>query len=204
MNTRYSDQENRYLLLDNRNVPLAHVAAEGSTEGKLLTVRLLDNEAEGVLTHEIYRLLSIKKEQPPIQCQFVSQKNGRVVLEKISVLAPELRKDLRVPLHRQSFLYFPTEKGFGRYEIEFVDISCGGMAFYGPKGIRQTDGLEAALPLNFTPLIVKCQLLNERELRNEKSLYAAKFQDLCNDEEKAIREAVFSLQLEGRARSKQI
>lgn len=200
METKRSDSENRYLLLDSQNVPLAHVIIEGDPRNEILTARITDEKAEDVLEHEIYRLLGLEKQQPLIQCQLVSKKEKRIVLERTSFLAPELQKDLRVPLHVNSFLYFPLENGFGRYEIQFVDISCGGMAFYGPEGVEKQENLEVVLPITAQPLIVPCKILSAKKLYSDKMLCAAKFCDLCNAEEKMIREAVFGIQLEERSR----
>ncbi len=187
--------ENRYLLLDSRNVPLAHVLLEAVSDGKILLVKVTDMQAEGVMEHEIYRLLSMDKDQPLIQCQFVQKKGEYLALEQLSLLDPELRKDLRVPLHSSSYLYFKKMGRSGRCQIQFVDISCGGMAFYGPEGLERQGALEVVLPIRTCPLIVPCQILHTRQLRNERAMYAAKFLDLCNDEEKMLREAVFSIQL---------
>lgn len=200
METKNRNDENKYLLLDSRNVPLAHVILEGRIEDKLLTVKITDNESEDIMEHQIYRLIGIGKNQPPIQCQSVSQKDRRIVLERIAVLEPSLRKDLRVPLHRKSFLYFQEGDKTVRREIEFVDISCGGTAFYGPEGLETVESPEIVLPVTAYPLIVSCEILNARKLRGEKAMYAAKFLNLCNDEETTIREAVFSVQIERRSR----
>jgi len=49
--------------------------------------------------------------------------------------------------------------------------------------------------------VVKGQILRQRIVDGrEDTLYAAKFIDLCNDEETILREAVFNLQLSGRPR----
>lgn len=204
MEMKYNDADNRYLLLDSRNVPLAHVVLESSTDNGLLTVRFTDKETENAQGHEIYRLLGIGKNQPPIQCQLVKQRDRRMVLERISYLEPEQRKDLRVPLHGKSFLYYTVNDTLTRCEIEFVDISCGGTAFYGPIGLENVGDCEIVLLITANPLIVACKILNARELRSEKALYAAKFLNLCNDEETMIREGVFSVQLESRARQSTI
>lgn len=204
METKYNDNENRYLLLDSRNVPLAHVIMEGNPDSKFLTTRLMDDGAEEVLQHEIFRLLSMDKRRPLIQCHFVRMEGKRIILEQLSLLDPALRKDLRVPLHSESFLYFTDGNGSARCKIHFVDISCGGTAFYGPAGLDKCGSIEIVLPITTCPLVLMCQILNARELRNNRVLYAAKFLDLCNDEEKMIREAVFGLQLGNRSRNSHI
>lgn len=199
METKYNDTDNRYLLLNTRNVPLAHVMVEGSLDGQTLTVRIVDNEMDGIAGHEVVRLLGMDNSKPLIQCRLVRQEGRRIVLQKLTLLDPKLRSDLRVPLHCDSFLYDSGEGGVGRCRIQFVDISCGGAAFYGPEGLEQREGTQIVLPITACPLVLGCKILHTQALRNNRALYAAKFLDLCNDEEKMIREAVFSLQLGSRS-----
>ena len=58
------------------------------------------------------------------------------------------------------------------------------------------------VPVTAQPLVLRCQVLGIRPSgRPSCVLYAAKFLDLCNDEETMLREAVFNLQLRGRPRA---
>ena len=54
------------------------------------------------------------------------------------------------------------------------------------------------IPVTEEPVILRCEVLRRKELRNDKLLYAVKFVDMCEDEEVTVREAVFSIQLENR------
>ena len=59
--------------------------------------------------------------------------------------------------------------------------------------------VEVVIPVTAQPLVVRCQILRMRPTeRASYVLYAAKFLELCNDEETMLREAVFNLQLRGR------
>ena len=55
------------------------------------------------------------------------------------------------------------------------------------------------VPVTSQPLVVRGEILRQRPTEREGvTLYAAKFVNLCNDEEMLLREAVFNLQLWGR------
>ncbi len=57
------------------------------------------------------------------------------------------------------------------------------------------------MPITSEPLILKCQVLRRRPSdRKDEVLYAAKFVEMCDDEEMIVREAVFSVQVRSRAR----
>ena len=62
---------------------------------------------------------------------------------------------------------------------------------------------EAVIPVTSEPLVVTCQVLRMRptERAAVPLMYAAKFVDLCNDEETLLRESVFNLQLRGRPKT---
>lgn len=60
---------------------------------------------------------------------------------------------------------------------------------------------EVVIPVTSEPLVVQGEILRKRLTeREDTTMYAAKFIELCNDEETLIREAVFNLQLSGRPR----
>ena len=120
-------------------------------------------------------------------------------LEKIASLDPDLRRNLRVPIKFNTFIYPITGRWQGRREIQSIDLSCGGVAFYGDEGLEIEERLELVIPVTEEPVILRCQILRKQELRNDKLLYATKFVDMCEDEEVTVREAVFSIQLESRS-----
>lgn len=89
----------------------------------------------------------------------------------------------------------------GRRPVETHDLSCGGIAFFCGREFQIGEQFEVVVPVTSEPLVVKGQILRQRPVDGrEDTLYAAKFIDLCNDEETILREAVFNLQLSGRPR----
>ena len=107
--------------------------------------------------------------------------------------------NLRVPVQFKSFIYPLTGRWKGRREVESNDLSCGGVAFFTNHGLQIGEQVEIVVPVTSEPLVVRCELLRLRPTeRSESMMYAAKFVELCDDEETMLREAVFNLQLTGR------
>ena len=191
-------EERLYLLLDSVNHPLARGRMEGPANGETLQMLVLDNDVEKVVCHEVIVLMSMSGNEPPLQCRIVRQRGDRVALEKIASLDPDLRRNLRVPIKFDTFIYPITGRWRGRRAVQSIDLSCGGVAFYGDGGLEIGEKLEMVIPVTEEPVVLRCQILRRQELRNDKMLYAIKFVEMCEDEEVTVREAVFSIQLENR------
>lgn len=191
-----------YLLLDSENVPLLHVYMESDPADEMIRVRMLEDRASILQGHELFRLLGTGRHQKPIQCRLMDVRGERVLLKRLFVLNHQLRDTLRVPMRLKSFVYPVSGAWKGRKVIHSVDLSCGGIAFYGEAGLQKGEVLEVVLPIEPSPLIVHGEILRIEELQKDRALYAARFVDLCQDEENAITEAVFSIQLEEYPRKK--
>ena len=77
-------------------------------------------------------------------------------------------------------------------------VVCGGVAFYCAPVLQVGDCCEIVIPVTVQPVILKCQILRRNDLSGERCLYAAKFIEMCDDEETVVREAVFRVQLKSR------
>lgn len=188
-----------YLIMDTQNHALANgevVSPPGETPIRL---NILDNKVDDVTAHEVIILLSSSSEELPVQCRILRSRGDMVMAEKIATLDPEVRRNLRVPVKFDTFIY-PVASSYwkGRQPVQSIDLSCGGVAFYGDEGLEVEEKLEMVIPVTEEPVILRCQILRKQALRNDKLLYAVKFVDMCEDEEVTVREAVFSIQLENR------
>ena len=122
-----------------------------------------------------------------------------MLLEKIATLDPEVRRNLRVPVKFDTFLYaLPDSSWTGRRSAQSIDLSCGGIAFYADCQLELHEQAEIVVTPTEEPVILRCEILRKQELQNDRFLYATKFVDMCEDEEVVVREAVFSLQLQSR------
>ena len=70
----------------------------------------------------------------------------------------------------------------------------------GDGGLEAGEKLEMVIPVTEEPVILRCEVLRRKELRNDKLLYAVKFVDMCEDEEVMVRKAVFNIQLQNEMR----
>lgn len=189
-----------YLLLDSKSNPIARGRVQGKTDGPFWQIQVEDGKIDEILEHKTLRLLSMMDAYPSYQGTIVRSRNDMIQLEmtKLTPAGEDMRKNLRVVVHFKSLIYPITGPWRGRREIESQDLSCGGIAFFTDHSLRVGEHLEVVVPVTAQPLVARCELLRMRKTDRSDILYAAKFVDLCNDEETLLRESVFNLQLRGR------
>ena len=81
-----------------------------------------------------------------------------------------------------------------RRKVEFIDLSCGGIAFFCDETMKRGEVVEIVIPVTPQPLLMRCRILRAWE-KEGRPCYAARFINMCHDEEKLICEAVFGIQL---------
>lgn len=190
-----------YLLLDSKGNPIARGRIQGNTGGPFWQIQVEDGKIDEILEHKRLKLLSITDSGPSYEGTIVRSRNDMIQLEvtKINADAHDMRKNLRVVVHFDSFIY-PLSGGWtGRRKVESNDLSAGGIAIFTDHSLQVGEQLEVVIPVTAQPLVLRGQVLGIRPSeRTSCVLYAAKFLELCNDEETMLREAVFNLQLRGR------
>ncbi len=188
-----------YLILDTQNHALANGELATAPGASPMRLNILNNKVDDVMTHEVVTLFSASSEELPIQCRILRQRGDAVLLEKIATLDPEVRRNLRVPVKFDTFLYpLPDSAWRARRRVQSIDLSCGGIAFYADCQLELHEQMEIVIVPTEEPVILRCEILRKQELQNDRFLYATKFVDMCEDEEVVVREAVFSLQLQSR------
>ena len=188
-----------YLILDTQNHALANGALAAAPDAGPMRLNILNNKVDNVMAHEVVTLFSSSSEALPIQCRILRQRGDTVLLEKIATLDPEVRRNLRVPVKFDTFLYpLPGSAWRERRSAQSIDLSCGGIAFYADCQLELHEQMEIVIVPTEEPVILRCEILRKQELQNNRFLYATKFVDMCEDEEVIVREAVFSLQLQSR------
>ena len=192
-----------YLLLDSRGAAVARGRIQGRTDGPFWQIQVEDGKIDDVLTHKKLKLLSIMDALPSYEGTIVRSRNDMIQLEvtRLEEDAGDMRKNLRVLVSFKSLIYPLTGAWKGRRPIVSRDLSCGGVAFFTDHSLRVGERLELVIPVTSQPLVVCCEVLRIRpEQASVPLMYAAKFVDMCHDEEIMLREAVFNLQLRGRAK----
>ena len=193
-------EEKLYMLLDSANTPLAHCVIQGAEDGKILQVEVLHGREGDVAPHEVVELICMGRGGKDYQCRVMRQRGERFSLEKIMELDPEVRRNLRVPVRFETFLYPVTGRWKGRRDALSLDLSCGGLGFFSIPGLKVGERIEVVIPLTDEPLILRCEVLRIKELKDERVMYASKFVDMCEDEEVMVRKAVFNIQLQNELR----
>ena len=192
-----------YLLLDSKNNPIARGKIQGNTGGQFWQIQVEDGKIDEILEHKKLKLLSIMDTGPSNEGLIVRSRNDMIQLEvtKLTPATGDMRKNLRVVVRFKSFIYPVTGRWKGRRAVESNDLRAGGIAFFTDPSLQIGEQLEIVIPVTSQPLVLRCQLLRMRPTERSDILYAAKFVDLCNDEETLLREAVFNLQLRGRPKT---
>ena len=188
-----------YLILDTQNHALANGELTSPPGTSPMRLSILDHKVDNVMSHEVITLFSSSSNELPIQCRILRQRGDSVMVEKIASLDPEVRRNLRVPVKFDSFIYpLPGAAWHGRRTIQSIDLSCGGIAFYTDWPMNLHERMEVVVTPTEEPVILRCEILRQQELQSGRYMYATKFVDMCEDEEVMVREAVFSLQLQAR------
>lgn len=194
-------EQSLYLMLDSKGTPIARGRVQGGTGGQYWQIQVEDGRIDEILAHKKLKLLSVMDTGPSYEGVIVRSRNDMIQLEvtKINADAHDMRKNLRVVVHFKSFIY-PLSGGWaGRREVESNDLSAGGIAFFTENSLQVGEQVEIIVPVTSQPLVLRCQVLGIRPTERAACvLYAAKFLELCSDEETILREAVFNLQLRGR------
>ena len=191
-----------YFLSDSQSQFVARGYLAQKTEEKTLRLQILDNRIQAVLAHEFIRLVDVDGEQYPFRCQLVQHQDDEVTLEVLEILSPKIRYNLRIPVQNESFIYPVSGSWKGRRAVRLLDLSCGGVAFYSTPGLKQDEVLELVVPVMEPPMILKMQVIRTQLFHDGRVFYAAKFVDLCHDEEMMIRRAVFGVQIQDEQRNR--
>lgn len=187
--------EKRYLLVDSRYAPLARAVLESPVDAQTWHIRVLDGKMKDVMAHEMVRMLSMGDGETAVEGNIISQRGDRIVVQALRRLSDELRQNLRMPVSFESFIYPLSGDWTGRRTVHSYDLSCGGIAFFTTEPLEDRERLEIVIPITEQPLVMRCQVLRRLPATGDARLYAAKFEDMCEGEEKLIRGAVFNAQL---------
>lgn len=190
----------KYLVLTEREELLAKGLLEGLGAEDTMRLKIVDGNRDVVAQQEIVHLIGNEYDDKPLQCRILQCDGDRVMLKKLMTMDPELRRNLRIPVEFESFIYPVSGRWKGRKRLRSVDLSCGGLAFYAPDDLQIQERVEVVIPKTTYPLILQMQIIRKEECSQGSAYYAAKFVDLELQEEHMIREAVFSIQLQNRRR----
>lgn len=190
----------KYLILTEKEELLAKGLLDGLGADDTMRLKIIDGNSQVVAQQEIIYLIGDEYNEKPLQCSILRRDDERILLKKLQDMDPSLRKNLRIPVTFESFVYPISGKWKGRKPIRSIDLSCGGIAFYASDDLGLQEKMEVVIPKTTYPLILRMQVIRKEACSQNSAYYAAKFINLQLQEEHMVREAVFSIQLQNRQR----
>ena len=191
--TKKKSPETIYLLMDRNSRMLARGKLRRRRESGDLVIDLLEGYVYELEKTEVIQAVPQDKSLPAQMTHFDSGWDDTVTLTPMRDLDSGVRRNFRVPVTFESLAY---PHGVARTQILSQDLSCGGIAFYSFRPFSKGDLFQVVIPITAeAPLLLNAEILRIHFCDNGSNLYAAKFVDMCHDEEAMIREAVFAIQL---------
>ena len=184
--------ENIYLLLNEFDVPVARGRLLNNPDAPQLQVKLIEGRMETIEELERVKLVGIDMDMPTMQGKVLRCANDTFILGEI-ISGAGVRETLRVSVSFDTLIYPVDGAWRGRRKVQFLDLSGGGVSFLCDEKLERGEKVEVVIPITPEPLVLTAQILRIKE--KEEIFYAAKFVDLCYDEEKLVCEAVFAVQL---------
>jgi hypothetical protein len=190
--------KNIYLMLDSKYNPVANGLLLSPVDSPTWKVRVLDDKMNEVRRHEFLQLANMDSQNNDFVGRIVQYQRDIIILKRLRSLGSEVRQNLRMPVNFLSYIYPLTGAWKGRRSIVSYDLSCGGIAFTCVDPLEIGERLEVVIPITQpNPMVLQCEVLRQRG-EDPNYLYALKFINMCSDEEKLVRHAVFRVQLDNR------
>ncbi len=186
--------ERIYLLLNDEDVPFGRGVLTTAPDAPEICVKVIDGEVDEIKKNKLVTLVGTLQTMPTVRGSVTETSRNVLRLRRVES-KEDVREVLRVDVSFDSLIYPVSGQWTGRRKIEFIDLSCGGIAFYCDEPMERGERIEIVIPVTPKPLLMRGKILRSRE-RGGRFCYAARFVDMCYDEEKLICEAVFSIQLD--------
>ena len=187
--------ERLYLILDREGNALAQAHLESPPGSEVVQMRLLEEPDMDFTKLGELQLIALDVKATSKRGTVTMQRGDRLVIRPSAVLGAEARENLRILTDFQSFIYPITGYWKGQRPIKGKDLSCGGVAFYCEQKLGVGEVVQLVLPVTEAPVLLRTRVLRLLPSEGPEQLYAARFVELCMDEEMIIRKAVFSIQV---------
>ena len=186
-------QESVYLLLDSNSRMHAKGVRREAPDGKTLFISLTEGDPSTLARIGVLQAVPQDKSLSPQMVRFIGSRERMIALEPMRDLGSAMRRNFRVPVAFESFLYPSTG---GRASLCSIDLSCGGIAFRSVCALAVGNIFEVVVPITADgPLLLNAELLRVHLEPDSRNFYACKFIDMIDDEEAMLREAVFAVQV---------
>ena len=189
--------ERVYLLLNDEDIPLGRGVLVTAPDSIEIRVKLMDGGIDDIRENKLITLVGTVQTMPTLRGSVAKISDNMLVLRRVES-KKDVREVLRVDVAFDSLIYPVSGQWIGRRKVEFADLSCGGIAFFCDEleeTMERGEIIEVVIPVTAQPLLLRCKILRSWE-KGGRTCYAAKFVDMCHDEEKLVCEAVFGIQLD--------
>lgn len=187
--------ERLYLILDKTGHALAQAVLESPRITEVVQLRLTEETEVDFLQVGEIQCIGLDNGSASMRGEVTMQRGERLVIRPGAMLGAEARENLRIQTDFESVMYPITGYWKGQRHIKGHDLSCGGVAFHTAQAVKVGEVVQIVLPVTDSPLLLRTRILRKLNTDEPDPLYAARFVDLCLDEEVAIRKAVFSIQV---------
>ena len=187
--------ERIYLLTNQEEKAVAKANLLSALDLQTVQFEILTERGDGVQVGQTLRFIGNNEGDPDFVGEIQRRSEDRLVVRSTAPLDQSARKNLRVDVDFNSFLYPISGSWKGQSVIRGMDLSCGGVAFYSTQKLEVGEVAEMVLPMTANPILLKIQVLRIRETNGPLTLYAGRFVDMIHDEETLVRRAVFDIQL---------
>lgn len=187
--------ERLYLILDKTGHALAQAVLESPRITEVVQLRLTEETEVDFLQVGEIQCIGLDNGSASMRGEVTMQRGERLVIRPGAMLGAEARENLRIQTDFESVMYPVTGYWKGQRAIKGHDLSCGGVAFRTAQPVKVGEVVQIVLPVTDSPLLLRTRVLRKLDTDEPEPLYAARFIDLCLDEEVTIRKAVFSIQV---------
>ncbi|MDE7042594.1 MAG: PilZ domain-containing protein [Oscillospiraceae bacterium] len=187
--------ERLYLILDKTGHALAQAVLESPRITEVVQLRLTEETEVDFLQVGEIQCIGLDNGSASMRGEVTMQRGERLVIRPGAMLGAEARENLRIQTDFESVMYPVTGYWKGQRAIKGHDLSCGGVAFHTAQPVKVGEVVQIVLPVTDSPLLLRTRVLRKLDTDEPEPLYAARFIDLCLDEEVTIRKAVFSIQV---------
>ena len=188
--------ERLYLILDSNGQALAQAVLESPRITEVVQLRLTEETDLDFLQVGEIQCIGLDNNSASMRGVVTMQRGERLVIRPGAMLGVEARENLRIQTDFESVMYPVTGYWKGQRAIQGHDLSCGGVAFHTEQSLKVGEVVQIVLPVTDSPLLLRTRVLRQLNTDEPLPLYAARFTNLCLDEEFLIRKAMFSIQVE--------
>ena len=141
----------QYLMIDSRGNPVAHGTSDDGLEKSVWEIQVDSGDIKRVLSHEYVSLVSSSEKVPAMEGRIIRRDGNIISVESVRRLGEDVRRNLRMPVRFESYLYPVSGEWKGRLPILSNDLSCGGISFFCARTLAEGEIVQIAVRSRLSP-----------------------------------------------------